>query len=182
MTARMPTRATDALARSNIEFLRQGRELIERLSDGDFADLAPGSSRGGVGAHFRHVLDHYVCFLRGIEGGTVDYDLRDRALDLERVRASAVAKIDETCGALGDLSPSALLRPLAILVDCAEPAERLASPSTIARELQFLVSHTVHHYAVIAALLRARGIEPGVDFGVAPSTLKYERGNALCAR
>ena len=38
------------------------------------------------------------------------------------------------------------------------------------------------HYAVIAAMLRPQGVEPGKDFGVAPSTLEYERGNAACAR
>jgi hypothetical protein len=40
----------------------------------------------------------------------------------------------------------------------------------MARELGMLLSHTVHHYALIAMLLRARGIEPPADFGVAPST------------
>ena len=45
--------------------------------------------------------------------------------------------------------------------------------STIALELRFLASHTVHHYALIASLARDLGIEPGDQFGVAPATLEY---------
>jgi hypothetical protein len=52
------------------------------------------------------------------------------------------------------------------------PAADLA-PSTLVRELLFLVSHTVHHFAVIRLLLAAEGIDPGEEFGTAPSTLAH---------
>src|SRR5262245_59452897 len=107
MTTRMPTRDTEHLASSNVEFLRQGRELIERLGDDEFAGTAPGTGRGGVGAHFRHVLDHYDCFLRGLEPGTVDYDRRERESELERRRERALEKLDEICTRLLQLSPRA---------------------------------------------------------------------------
>ena len=32
----------------------------------------------GIGPHLRHCLDHFICFLRGVESGDVDYDARDR--------------------------------------------------------------------------------------------------------
>jgi hypothetical protein len=44
----------------------------------------------------------------------------------------------------------------------------------VARELQFLQSHTVHHYAVIHLMLLQQGIRPDPEFGVAPSTLRHE--------
>jgi hypothetical protein len=50
--------------------------------------------------------------------------------------------------------------------------------SSIARELQSLLSHTVHHYALIAIALRLQGIEPSAEFGVAPSTLEHWRKTA----
>jgi hypothetical protein len=49
------------------------------------------------------------------------------------------------------------------------------SYSSIGRELQFLLSHTIHHYALIALALRLQGYEPSAEFGVAPSTLQYWR-------
>jgi hypothetical protein len=43
----------------------------------------------------------------------------------------------------------------------------------VTRELQFLASHTVHHYALIAHLARDRGVGVAPEFGVAPATLDY---------
>jgi uncharacterized damage-inducible protein DinB len=172
---------TDDLVKSNVAYLRQGRELIERLRDDEYANAAPGA-RGGVGAHFRHVLDHYERFARGLESGTIDYDLRERDREIETVRARALERLDELCAFLSRLGRADARRALLVRVDCGESGGGgVSSPSSVARELQFLVSHTVHHYAVIALLLRARGVEPGRDFGVAPSTLRYEQGTALCA-
>lgn len=53
--------------------------------------------------------------------------------------------------------------------------------STLERELQFLASHTVHHYALIALTLRAQGVTVGTDFGMAPSTLRHSE-RERCAR
>jgi uncharacterized damage-inducible protein DinB len=183
----MTTSGCDSLVRSNLEFLRQGRELIERLGDDEYAATGAAgeraNARGGVGAHVRHVLDHYESFVRGLESGTVDYDRRERDPAVESVRSRALERLDEVVAALARIRAAAS-SALTVLVDCGEPRQRVASASSVARELQFLVSHTVHHYAVIALLLRARGFEPGREFGVAPSTLEYEsrQGNALCAR
>ena len=47
------------------------------------------------------------------------------------------------------------------------------SRSTLHRELQFLVGHSVHHFALIALILRQEGFDPGREFGVAPSTLAH---------
>jgi hypothetical protein len=58
--------------------------------------------------------------------------------------------------------------------------------STVARELQFLLSHTIHHYALIALVLRLQGFTTGEEFGVNPSTLRHWRGRreeaAACSR
>ena len=59
--------------------------------------------------------------------------------------------------------------------------EQQWSRSTLRRELQFLLSHTIHHFALIGLLLSFHGVEPGEEFGVAPSTLKHWRSQAECA-
>ena len=48
--------------------------------------------------------------------------------------------------------------------------------SSLLRELQFLLSHTIHHYALIASLLERRGVRVRDElsgFGVAASTLEH---------
>jgi uncharacterized damage-inducible protein DinB len=42
--------------------------------------------------------------------------------------------------------------------------------SSVGRELAFVVSHTIHHCAVIALLLRDLGVAVPPRFGYAPST------------
>ena len=56
------------------------------------------------------------------------------------------------------------------------------SQSSLQRELQFLVSHSVHHYALIRELLRQSGFDAGEGFGVAPSTLAALGATPACAR
>lgn len=45
--------------------------------------------------------------------------------------------------------------------------------TSVGRELRFLLSHTVHHCALIAILLSLRGGEVPNGFGIAPSTERH---------
>ena len=54
--------------------------------------------------------------------------------------------------------------------------------SSLERELLAVMSHTVHHYALIAIALRLGDFDPGVGFGVAPSTLRYWQEQRECAQ
>jgi hypothetical protein len=46
--------------------------------------------------------------------------------------------------------------------------------SSVGRELQSLSSHAIHHFALIAIVVRAHGFDLDADFGMAPSTLRYQ--------
>jgi hypothetical protein len=69
-----------------------------------------------------------------------------------------------------------------ISVRSEDEAEDVWMPSTLGRELEFLRSHTVHHYALIALIFRAHEASVPSSFGVAPSTLRYQAEAAACAR
>ena len=47
-----------------------------------------------------------------------------------------------------------------------------AVPSTGAREVLFVLSHVIHHWALIRYLLEAQGLEVPATFGFMPSTLR----------
>jgi hypothetical protein len=47
--------------------------------------------------------------------------------------------------------------------------------TTLGRELMFLSSHTVHHFALVAQYSKAAGVDLGHDFGKAPATVAFER-------
>jgi hypothetical protein len=173
--------ATDSgIVSANLDLLRQGADLIRRLPDVGYGEEA--GTAAAVGPHFRHVLEHYSCFLAGRAAGRVNYDARERDPALERDRCVALARIEELAGELRRLAGADLAAPAEVRLECGSGGEpEQWSRSTIGRELQFLLSHTVHHFALIALLLARRGIETGPDFGVAPSTLEHRRAQAACA-
>lgn len=157
----------------NLQLLRQGIELLTRLPDPDYRQAAPGHS--AVGAQFRHVLDHYRCLLDGLQAGEVDYDKRSRDPEVEQSREAAIRSTRELLDRLRLLSRSHLGLPLRVLQSSSDTEPDELQGSSLGRELLFLVSHTVHHYAIIKLLLDARGVACSADFGVAPSTLAYRR-------
>ena len=153
------TTATSTALALNVALLRQGADLLEGIADAQFT---------GIGPQLRHCLDFYACFLRGLPGRRIDYVHRDRSGRIETDRRFALRELLGTIDALESLDAGACSPALDVR---AEEGDDWAG-STPAREAQFLASHTIHHFAIVAILLRSAGIEPPADFGVAPSTLR----------
>jgi len=166
---------------ANLALLEQGSELIERLPEPLYGG-GGGEVAKPVGPHFRHVLEHYSCFLDGLGARRIDYDARAREAALESRRDAAVARIRELIGGLTALAGADLETPAEVRLECGVGGESDQwSRSTLRRELHFLLSHTVHHYALIGLLLERHGHAPGPEFGVAPSTLAHWRRQSTCA-
>lgn len=149
--------------------LRQGIELIENLDDAGFT-RGEGRDRSSVGAHFRHNLDFAENFLRGLETGRLDYNRRERDLRIESDRAFAALRFREVVQKLENVTSELLGKKILVR---SETVENLWCESSGLRELEFLQSHTIHHYALIRIKLAADGIAVPPDFGVAPSTLEF---------
>lgn len=166
----------NVLIARNMAAIDQGLELIEALRGSN-----GGDGGGRVAPHFRHCIDFYDCFLRGAETGRIDYDARARSPELESELGSvalAFRRIREQLGAMGSLPPQT---PVEARADALEDDTPWTS-STLGRELLFLLSHTIHHYALVDLLLREEGFEVPSDFGMAPSTLKHLERQPECAR
>ena len=155
----------------NRNWLAQGLRLISSLSQ---------ESYEACGGQVRHILDFYECFLNGVESSHIDYDARKRDESIARCAQAASTKIQALMAAMDSLPA---LRGDAIVWVRMEDAEGLHVDhdflaSSIGRELMVLSSHTVHHFALIAMMLRQRGCEVEADFGVAPSTLRHRASQA----
>jgi uncharacterized damage-inducible protein DinB len=158
-------------------------QLLDTLPEELYAacDARGGS---GMGPHLRHCIEFYQCFLAGLAEGKVDYDgrQRERALEMDPARArTALESIDRELAAVA--GTLALERALIVRSDAENSNPESWCPSSIGRELSFLLSHTVHHYALIAQILRLEGYEAEPDFGLAPSTRRFREQTATtCAR
>ena len=151
---------SEGLGSVNARLLEQSAALVGLLEDDEFcsAEICPGGA--GIGPQLRHCADFYRALLDGLAAGRVDYDARKRDPLFETHRGYAARE-----------------RRAAPGIDAGRNGRRLGAH---ARELLVLLSHTVHHHALACERLRARGIDPGASFGVAPSPLAH--ANAPCAR
>ena len=173
-----------SLKQENLAVLKQGLELLRGLDDDVYPHIKHPFSKYGIGSHLRHCLDFYHSFLEGVEGGRIDYDNRQRDESIETDRMVAISKILATINSFEQLSEVDDQLPVLVrLEDCGdEKCPSTWSHSSVTRELQALLSHTVHHYALIALMLQLNGFEAPDEFGVAPSTLKRWRATASCAQ
>lgn len=166
---------TETLRAHNIVYLEQGLDLLRSLDDDAYTSAQPPYHESSIGDHLRHCLEHYTSFLGGLDDGAIDYDARLRDGRIATSRLFATQTIQDLIEHLRTLSQGD--KALLVKMDSDKDAESTApwSPSSVKRELQYLLAHTIHHYALIAVLLRLQGHEPDPDFGVAPSTLKYRK-------
>ena len=144
--------------------------VVAAISPSDYiAEPMPGVS-GSVGAHVRHALDHVAALVGASPDETLSYDTRSRGTTIERHPAAALQRIVELEEALAQFDRAPLDEPIRVssLVDRARPP--ISGWSTRARELAFVVSHTVHHQAIIRLLLSTLGVRTPASFGYAPST------------
>ncbi|MGJ8725664.1 MAG: DinB family protein [Roseibacillus sp.] len=162
----------NALIEANLHYIVQAERLLAQLTDETFSQESPAFYRSTIGGHLRHCLDHYDSFLNALQDGKVDYDERMRLPALETETASAAAKATEIRERLEIVSAKETPVGLLVKMDCGIDNTDW-QPSTLGRELQFLVSHTVHHFAMIGGICRELGIEPEKNFGVAPSTIRH---------
>lgn len=167
----------DSLIQDNLHFLRQGCQLLSDIDDRLFTEQ-PDLPMSPVGGHLRHCTDFYAAFLDGVGQGRIDYDARQRDPRLEVDRGYALDNLTALMTRLELLAPDTD-GPLQVSMDRspgqAAPGDGADcwAQSSVARELQFLRSHTVHHYALISTLLRLLGYQPDDDLGVAPATLAH---------
>ncbi len=175
----------DFLVADTVSCIQQGTALLRRLSSAQYVAPQPDCFNSTLGGHIRHNLDHYACFLNGLPAGRVDYDDRDRDTLVEANPGYAADRLEDAARRLDLLEPAALLRELAVKTDTGSEidAAQAWTRSTGRRELQFLLSHTIHHYALIAVICNHLGVALDPAFGVAPSTLRFQQQQGVtCAR
>jgi hypothetical protein len=166
---------TDRLLAFNQQLIEQALALVAAHGAGSRRCFA-----GPAGAHLRHVIEHYEALVFPAAPGVVDYDNRPRDRELESSPTLAGTRLQALHDHLGAWPPQ--------LLDAAVQVHgqggiaggfNFTVTSCIGRELAFLASHTVHHFALLAPYCRQHAIQTPADFGQAPSTVAH--ANAACA-
>ena len=156
------------IKRSLIDELTKAVNVIGQLDDLTYCRDSKLSS--SVGEQFRHDLDFVNTFLNGIELGCIDYTHRERDPRVSLSRSYAIDKYEYAKRRLELIGRSRLSELISVR---SEVVDLMWLSSSVAREMEFVLSHTVHHHALIAAKLEGQGIEIDRSLGVAASTQKY---------
>jgi hypothetical protein len=134
------------------------------------ARLLPAAS-GSIGEHVRHCLDHVSALVSANPSFCLSYDRRDRGTPVETDPAEALRCIQllRIKVAVGRWS-TRLDDPICVMSVVARGGVMVPGMSTLARELAFVLNHTIHHQATIGILASLYGSDVPDGFGYAPST------------
>ena len=137
----------------------------------EYYNHVPIFSSASVGAHVRHIFDHYDSYIVGIQQGKVDYDERRRDLRIETnvdvARLYGLEQIRQL-----DATEELTYRDIVVYMTL---NQRQSWKSSQAQELRFLFGHTLHHMAMIQYILTSQDYPLPKSFGVAQSTLNYHK-------
>ncbi len=170
--------------RDNLAAIDQGIALLNEISQDRYTQRIAACFNSAAGGHMRHVIEHYLSFLQGLETGEIDYESRARDPLIESDPGYAVGQMMVIKRRLDEFAAGNEDRSLRVRVETAPAtATEPWAGSTGLRELEFLLSHTIHHYALIAVVCGLAGHATPADFGMAPSTLRYlkTQNAAACA-
>lgn len=165
MTA--PATAFGALA----DVLTEMAYVSAQLTATEFTESGVPGVSGSIGGHVRHCLDHVLAFEQALESGVVDYDTRRRHTSVERNRELAVLSLMAAARRLAGRADAVLGQPVVVRSIVARGGSVIEGRSSVARELAFVISHTIHHNAQVALLAHRLGAARlPARFGLAPAT------------
>lgn len=154
--------------------------VLSGLEDPHYVRKPVGRFTSSIGAHVRHCLDHYRALLASVSSGVLDYDHRARNTEIEHDRQAAITEIGRLVSEIELLTLDDLHRPLELTARLSMDAEPVRVSSTVGREVGFVVSHSIHHNAILVAMLLELGVHPPHQMGYAPSTIAHQT-NVVCA-
>src|SRR5258708_10979176 len=96
------------------DVLEHGCIFLDRIGDETYGRPLEGEFAASLGAHYRHVLDHFLCLAEGIRTNEVNYDQRRRNPQLEGSVTCARLVTEVLIHELGCLSQETLQRESAV--------------------------------------------------------------------
>lgn len=166
-----------SLHQSANNLLDQLCNVIVQLSDDQFTKPLPILSGSSIGQHVRHSLEFFICLIDAKSSGKINYDNRkhDQFIEQEVALArSIIGSIKEF------LNKEAIDVPLQMEA-CYElnATDIVTVNSSFNRELAYNIEHTIHHMALIKIGIKEAFSQVVLPeyFGVASSTVRYQKGN-----
>lgn len=157
------------------ENLEEIKALISSLEKEQYYYKSQLLSDSSIGQHIRHILEFYLSIFKVLNQGVVNYDDRERDLNLETNPVFAISCIDRLCKDIQKLYPQ---QEILLTGNFFAEGETLKAVKTsIERELAYCLEHSIHHQALIKIGLIEQKIDHLINesFGVAASTIRHKQ-------
>ncbi len=160
------------IIQQNQSLIEQAIQLISSTPSSLYSQCCEEVFSSSIGQHIRHCIEHYdELFMAQDEARAVHYHARPRNVDVETDSTVAVSRLRFIYNQLDRMDDGN------VSLEVSDGGVAEPSGSSLSRELEFLVSHTVHHFALITVLANKLQIEVPENFGVAPTTLRYRESS-----
>lgn len=157
------------LLKSIHKTLSELSDLLDQLSNEEYAAPCRELSNSSIGAHTRHVIELFQCMDTQYESGCINYDNRLRDYHIQ----SDVFVAKE---ALKNIVTSIARPNKKVILQQVIDGEPMNIESNYTRELLYNLEHCIHHQALIkVAILQMNHLQIDEDFGVARSTIEYRK-------
>ena len=144
--------------------------LLEEVPPAVYSAPFVSAVSGSIGEHVRHCLDHVAALIAASPSMPLSYDSRNRGTRVETDPGIAIQQIAMLRSALEAWPARSVDEPIVVSAMLSPTSSPMTTWSTLARELAFVVSHTIHHQAIIGVLLVVHGHTVPERFGHSPST------------
>lgn len=170
-----------------LSVLNDLHSVVAGLSDDQYTmRMGRVFANGTIGGHVRHCLDHVRALVEGRASGAIDYDHRERGTSIETSGSTAAAELERLASALSGIALAPGDEPISVQVmpshdhGSRDAGGGVTLRSTLGRELAFVLSHTIHHNAIIRGMVVSLGLTVPSTLGFAPSTIAH-REQTRCA-
>ncbi len=152
--------------------LSELNDVLGQLDTTQFSRSLPIFSGSSIGMHARHIIEFYQCLLsQSFDNQSINYDRRSRDLLLQNDINYFSEVSENIISTLDTLSEKQLKSSIHIATDDTDET----MTSSLDRELQYNLEHTIHHAALIK--IGILNLMPHTtlpaSFGVAPSTMRH---------
>lgn len=142
-------------------------DLLNQLSNESYSNPCSELSSASIGEHTRHIIEMFQCLENQYESGIVNYDIRERNIQIQNETKFAISQINLIKINLEKENKKIELQQI---ID----GEEIIIESNYNRELLYNLEHCIHHQALIkVAILMSENLNVDANFGVARSTIEY---------
>ena len=156
------------------EILTEQQNLLRKITAKMYTHNIPSLDGATIGGHTRHIIEFLEILLNSYHTNQINYDERQRNLELEKNPEQAIQAISEILSRINLPNKNLTMHQTVGTIS-------LEIPTNFFRELLYNIEHCIHHQALIKVAFNEIKMSHllNKNFGIAPSTIQYRETQNL---